>query len=31
VTESEQTGATGDTPSGGRSETSGQERGPSGY
>ena len=31
VTESEQTGATGDTPSGRKSETSGQERGPSGY
>lgn len=27
----ERTGVTGDAPSGGRSETSGQERGPSGY
>jgi hypothetical protein len=31
VTESERTGVTGTEPSGGRSETSGQERGPSGY
>jgi hypothetical protein len=31
VTESERTGVTGNDPSGGRSETSGQERGPSGY
>lgn len=31
VTESERTGVTGNEPSGGRSETSGQERGPSGY
>ena len=31
VTESQRTGVTGNDPSGGRSETSGQERGPSGY
>lgn len=31
VPNAERTGVTGDTPSGGRSETSGQERGPSGY
>jgi hypothetical protein len=31
VLEEERTGVTGDTPSGGRSETSGQKRGPSGY
>jgi hypothetical protein len=31
VTESERTGVTGKDPSGGRSETSGQERGPGGY
>ena len=31
VTEEMRTGVTGDTPSGGRSETTGQQRGPSGY
>jgi hypothetical protein len=31
VLEEERTGVTGDTPSGGRAETSGQKRGPSGY